>query len=49
LRLSQIDVGFFHVPNEAIDDKELSFATILEEPLIVVEQKENRKEVKIQD
>jgi DNA-binding transcriptional LysR family regulator len=36
LRLSQIDVGFFHVPNEAIDDKELSFATILEEPLIVV-------------
>ena len=36
LRLSQIDVGFFHVPNEAIDDRELSFATILEEPLIVV-------------
>jgi DNA-binding transcriptional LysR family regulator len=36
LRNRQIDLGFVHIPNEAIDDKELSFATVLEEPLIVV-------------
>ena len=32
----QIDVGFLHLPVGAVEDKELSFTTILEEPLIVV-------------
>ncbi|MEM7580144.1 MAG: LysR substrate-binding domain-containing protein [Cyanobacteria bacterium P01_A01_bin.80] len=42
LRERQIDVGFFHLPNFGIDDKELSFGTVLEEPLIVVLPEKHR-------
>jgi len=35
LRDRQIDVGLLHLPKSAIDDKELGFTTILEEPLII--------------
>ncbi len=42
LRNYQIDVGFLHLPQSAINDKELNFSTILEEPLIVVLPEKHR-------
>ncbi len=36
LRSHQIDVGLLHLPKSAIEDKELGFTTVLEEPLIIV-------------
>jgi DNA-binding transcriptional LysR family regulator len=36
LRDRQIDVGFFHVPTLNANDDDLSFMTVLQEPLIVV-------------
>ncbi len=37
-----LDVGFLHLPVGAFEDKELSFITILEEPLIIVLPKNHR-------
>lgn len=36
LRSSSLDVGFFHLPSEIVEYDDLSFTTILVEPLIIV-------------